>query len=172
MCEHETTYNNLMLAYISLWANTGLCHNLTFGLWCLLIGPCFLLGVLPPQLDHPFGWYVGDGGGSKERGHLLRERLLWVPSGRLMIGVLAVPSPIGWRSPADELRSFAPMCSHIRARESIRVSSQDVCRRCGTGACLAGRSLHRFRQPIVSCCKLGGINFCFLIPLLCNSVAG
>ena len=60
MCEHEIIYNNLMLAYISLWANTGLCHNLTFGLWCLLIGPCFLLGVLPPAVG-PSLWLVRRG---------------------------------------------------------------------------------------------------------------
>ena len=92
MCEHEITYNNLMLAYISPPRTRDYVIISRSDLWCLLIGPCFLLGVLPLQLDHPFGWYVGDGGGSKERGHLLRERLLWVPSGRLMIGVVAVPS--------------------------------------------------------------------------------
>ena len=70
MCEHEITYNNLMLAYISLWANTGLCHNLTFGLLVSsdmiisyvrtlvsFIGPCFLLGVFTPAVG-PSLWLV------------------------------------------------------------------------------------------------------------------
>ena len=154
-----------MLAYISLWANTGLCHNLTFGLLVSSYRSLFSAGCFTPAVGPSF-WLVRWGWWWVERKRTFVARAFavgsiweiddWCGSGAQSI------SPIGWRSP---FRSFVPMLMHKRAREFISISSPDVCRRCS----LRFRCLPRWSLAApfsATDCKLGGICFCLLIPLL------
>ena len=125
MCEHEITYNNLMLAYISLWANTGLCHNLTFGPLVSSYRSLFSAGCFTPAVG-PSLWLVRWGWWWVERKRTFVARAFavgsiweiddWCASG-------AQSNQSNWVA-----LTFSLICSYVNAQTSSRIHQHIVSR--------------------------------------------